>query len=111
MSALMMNHRMNSQNSKHFPSTGGSSFSVLSTGVIEVAGSLDLETKATYTLSIKATDAGGLYDTATVTISINDVNENPVFSSAPYSASVAENNVAASVVTVTAADPDAGTYV
>ncbi|KAK3732012.1 hypothetical protein QZH41_016882, partial [Actinostola sp. cb2023] len=87
--------------------TGVSSFSVLSTGVIEVAGSLDLETKATYTLSIKATDAGGLYDTATVTISINDVNENPVFSSAPYSASVAENNVAASVVTVTAADPDA----
>jgi protocadherin Fat 1/2/3 len=91
-----------------YPSTGASSFSVLSTGVIEVAGSLDFETKTTYTLTIKATDTAGLFDTATVIISVTDVNESPVFTSAPYSATVAENDSGASVVTASATDVDAG---
>lgn len=89
-------------------SIGSSSFSVLSTGVIEVAGSLDFETKSTYSLSLKAADTAGLFDTATVIISIKDVNENPAFTSAPYTATVAENDAAASVVTVSATDPDGG---
>ena len=88
--------------------SGSSLFNVLSNGIIEVAGSLDFETNASYSLTLTATDSGSLTDTTAVVISITDVNESPVFIGAPYSATVVENDAAASVVTVAASDPDSG---
>jgi len=79
---------------------------VLSNGIIEVAGSLDFETDTSYSLTLKATDSGLLNDTTGVVISVTDVNERPSFTGAPYSATIAENDAAASVVTVAATDPD-----
>ena len=87
---------------------GSSLFDVLSNGVIEVAGSLNFESTPSYSLTLTVTDAGSLTDTAVVVISVSDVNENPSFVGAPYSATVAENDAAASVVTVSATDPDSG---
>ena len=59
-------------------------------------------------MTLTVTDAGSLTDTAVAVISVSDVNENPLFVGAPYSATIAENDAAASVVTVSATDPDLG---
>ena len=77
--------------------------------MIEVAGSLNFESTASYSLTLTITDAGSLTDTTAVVISISDANESPSFVGSPYSATVAENDAAASVVTVSATDPDSGT--
>ena len=76
--------------------------------MIEVAGSLDFESTPSYSLTLTVTDAGSLTDSTAVVISISDANESPSFVGAPYSATVAENDAAASVVTVAANDPDSG---
>ena len=77
-----------------------------STGVITVAGSLDYETKSSYTLKITVSD-GSLKDTSTVTITIIDVNESPTI--ADQTLSISEDaSVGTSAGTVTASDPDAG---
>ena len=44
-----------------------------STGVITTAAGLDYETTSSYTLTVEVTDGGGLTDTASVGIAINDV--------------------------------------
>ncbi|SHK49015.1 PA14 domain-containing protein, partial [Rubritalea squalenifaciens DSM 18772] len=44
-----------------------------STGVITSAAGLDYETTSSYTLTVEVTDGGGLTDTASVGIAINDV--------------------------------------
>ena len=53
-------------------------------------------------------------DTTTVsqplTISIQDVNDAPSFTDAPYSVSVNENEAAGVVYTVSASDPDSGKF-
>ena len=79
---------------------------MLSNGVIEVAGSLNFETNTSYSLTLTAKDSGSLTATTGLVISVTDVNESPSFIGAPYSATVAENDAAASVVTVAATDPD-----
>ena len=76
--------------------------------MIEVAGSLDFESTPSYSLTLTVTDAGSLTDTTAVVISISDANESPSFVGAPYSATVSENDAAASVVMVAANDPDSG---
>ena len=50
------------------------------TGQITVANStvLDFETTPSFTLTVAAIDSEGAYDTATVTINLNDVNDAPV---------------------------------
>ena len=73
---------------------------------------LDTETTPTYSLTVTVTDNGdnppALSDTATVTISIEDVNEAPVISDA--SRSVDENSAVGTTVgaVVTGSDVDAG---
>ncbi|XP_041349525.1 cadherin-23-like [Gigantopelta aegis] len=64
-----------------------------STGEITVNGALDAETKATYSLTVQASD-GVNSALVTMEISISDVNENdPVFTPAgPYTISVPENS-------------------
>jgi cadherin domain-containing protein/FIMAH domain-containing protein len=92
--------------------TGGAFAINSSTGQITVANSAALNFEATpsFSLSVMVADDGSPVgsDSATVTISLNDVNENPVFTSAgPFS--LAENSAnGTSVGSVSATDEDAG---
>ena len=79
------------------------------TGKITVADStqLDYETTPTFTLIVEVRDAGGLTDTATVTINLEDVNEVPTATGGEFS--LAENSADGTVVgSASASDPDAG---
>ena len=95
--------------------TGGNTGNVFAinprTGAITVAGALDYEATASYSLVVTVTDGGSpsLNDTATLTITVTDMNDNaPVFTSgATATVSYAENATTA-VTTVTATDADAG---
>ena len=48
------------------------------TGQLMTLAALDFETKATYSLTVTASDSGGLSDSIDVTITVTDVNEAPV---------------------------------
>ena len=79
-----------------------------STGQLTVASSaaLDFETRPSFALVVQAT-AGGESSTATVTVTVTDVNERPTITAAPV-ATVDENVAAGAVVfTAGASDPDA----
>ncbi|MBC8876496.1 MAG: cadherin domain-containing protein [Planctomycetes bacterium] len=79
------------------------------TGEITVANTaaLDFETTPTFTLTVEVQDAGGLTDTASVTIDLNDVNEVPTAGDAIFS--LDENTAdGTNVGTVSAVDPDIG---
>ncbi|WP_431854129.1 cadherin domain-containing protein, partial [Azospirillum sp.] len=84
------------------------------TGVVSVAdGSLlDYESAASHTITVQATDAGGLTSQQSVTIGIADANEAPgtPTDTDPAANAVAEGAAAGTVVGVTALalDPDAG---
>ncbi len=91
--------------------TGGNTGSIFAinstTGAITVAGALDYETTASYSLVVTVTDGGStpLSGTAMLTITVTDVNEAPTASNAPFS--VAENSAMGTAVgTVTGTDPD-----
>ena len=79
------------------------------TGEITVADSaqLDFETTQVFNLSVTATDAGGLTDTAAVTVNLTGANEAPTATEAAFS--LEENSANGTVVgSVSASDPDAG---
>ena len=77
-------------------------------GEIRTTGSLDHEAQDSYTVTISATDAGGLTTTQTVTLNVNDINEAPI-NVALTGDNVDENLAAGTLVgTVSAGDPDAG---
>lgn len=85
-----------------------------SNGEITTAVQLDYEVATSYTLYVQAIDsaggAGAKSSTAVVTVTVTAVNEaDPVFGSASYSTSVAENTpVGTSLLRVTATDTDDG---
>ena len=80
-----------------------------STGQLTVAASLDHETVPSYTLTVEVSDGDGGAGEATVSITVSDVNEPPVFGSEAYAFSIAEDAaVDAAVGTVSAPDPDSG---
>ena len=79
------------------------------TGAITVANSseLDFETTPVFNLTVTVTDAGGLSDSATITINLNDINETPVINDATFN--IDENNTNGTAVgNVPVTDPDAG---
>ena len=82
-----------------------------STGQLTVAGALDFEGTASYVLTVQVADNGVAprSSTATVTVSVTNVNEAPVLADATRS--VAENSAIGTTVGVALAgtDPDAGT--
>ena len=83
-------------------------------GIVTTISSLDREATSFYSLSITATDGGSspLSDTATVEITVNDINDNsPVWSKTLVSSySVLENfTLGATVGSISATDADAGT--
>ncbi|XP_077866251.1 protocadherin Fat 4-like [Saccoglossus kowalevskii] len=79
-----------------------------STGTIKVTSGLDYETTTRYVLFIVAEDYGGLETTGTVTVSINDVNDNyPACSPTSHSGSIDETfSTSGEVVKITCTDDD-----
>lgn len=87
------------------------------TGVIRVAKNLNYERKSRYVLTVKAEDCAGdingeeaRFDTAEISISVSDINDNPpTFLDSPYLAYVMENVIPPNggyVITVQAYDAD-----
>ncbi len=92
--------------------TDADSFSIVSTsGQLQTNAALDYETKASYSVTVTATDGDNLSDTTTVTISITDVNEAPSFATDTAARSIAENTAADTNIgaAITATDVDANT--
>ena len=86
-----------------------------STGVITTADAcddsncIDRETLEVYSLTVIARDGGGRTDTATVMITVLDVNDNtPSFTQNEFIAFIKEGTNEDLVLTVTASDPDNG---
>ena len=79
---------------------------------VKTATKLDLEAKATYMVTVTATDPGNLSDSVAVTIKLTDVDEGPVISvgglavTGPSSIDYAEDRTGM-VATYSAAGPDA----
>ena len=78
-------------------------------GQLRTNAVLDRETKASYTVTVKATDPSGLNDTITVTISVTDQNEAPVVARTDR-ISYAENSTV-DIVEYTARDPEGVTII
>ena len=78
------------------------------TGQLMTMGMLDHETKASYTVMVIATDSGGLTGSITVTISVMDVNDAPMFASDTATRTVEENTASGMAIgdPVTAMDDD-----
>ena len=79
------------------------------TGVVTLTGNPNYETKPSYSFTVVATDAAGNASEQAVSLTINNVNEAPVITSAT-TASFAENGTG-TVYTVTATDVDASTTI
>ena len=70
----------------------GGEFSIDASGSLSVAKVLDYETTTSYTLTVEAADPDSLSDTATVTVSVTNVNEAPSFDTATmYTFTLAED--------------------
>jgi hypothetical protein len=80
-----------------------------STGAITVANQAEMDFGASFSLTVTVTDGGALSDTATVAVSVDDVNEAPVPTAAPSATpSLAENSaVGNTVATILPNDPEA----
>uniref|UniRef100_A0A4W5MPG5 Cadherin domain-containing protein n=2 Tax=Hucho hucho TaxID=62062 RepID=A0A4W5MPG5_9TELE len=82
-------------------------------GMVSLAGALDRETKAEFSLEVVAQDQGrpALSATATLLIQVSDINDNvPSFSKTEYEVEVLETeSVGTTLVTLAAVDLDEGT--
>uniref|UniRef100_A0A3B4A3W0 Neural-cadherin-like n=1 Tax=Periophthalmus magnuspinnatus TaxID=409849 RepID=A0A3B4A3W0_9GOBI len=84
-----------------------------STGTISVsAEGLDRETAESHLLVVEARDGGGMTGTATATVMVTDINDHvPKFGEDWCGARIPESaSVDASILDLSALDPDAGTY-
>ena len=92
--------------------TDASSFAIDSTtGQLKTSAALDHETKAFYTVTVTVSD-GTTIDRITVTITVTDVNEAPVFADgSSITLSIDENTATGSNIgsTLSATDPDGDT--
>ncbi|KAI5625920.1 protocadherin Fat 3-like [Silurus asotus] len=69
-------------------------FEVWNDGTVRLRSRLNYNTASFYNFTVKAVDVGNLYDTATVTINVQDFdNLNPYFDHALYQAFIPENQV------------------
>ncbi|MBV1929144.1 MAG: cadherin repeat domain-containing protein, partial [Gammaproteobacteria bacterium] len=75
-------------------------------GVVTTTGELNREDQSEYNLIVKVSDDDGLSDQATVTITVNNVNEVPEISD--DSVAVAENGSAGVIADMSGVDPDVG---
>ncbi|MCA2708872.1 MAG: VWA domain-containing protein [Microcystis sp. M015S2] len=92
--------------------TDNTAFSIVG-NQLQINNSPDFETKNSYSIRVKTTDQGGLSFEKVLTITVNDVNENPS-NQAPtnlaLSATTVNENVAPNTVigTFSSTDPDSG---
>lgn len=93
--------------------TNSSHFTVTGSGLIQTGSNIDYESVQSYSLTLTATDSANNTGTTTIIITvINEIDSDPVFSSASFSASVAEDvSPGTSVVRITASDADLGDVV
>jgi hypothetical protein len=88
-------------------STDNGSFTI-SGNQLQTAAVFDVETKSSYSIRVRSTDAGGLFFEKVFTITVTNVNEAPT-DIALSPASVAENQPSGTTVgTFTTTDPDVG---
>ena len=72
--------------------TDAASFSIIpETGQLQTKLALDFESKSSYTVTVKATDPSSTSDTIVVTITVTNVDENPIFADDPVTRNVDEN--------------------
>lgn len=91
--------------------TNSSAFAISITGIISAASEIDYESCSSYSLTISVWD-GTTTATTPLTVTVNDVNDPPVFSNASYSLSVNEGTAASvSILQVSASDQDGDTIV
>jgi uncharacterized repeat protein (TIGR03803 family) len=87
--------------------TDNASFAIVS-GVLRSGAVFDFETKSSYSIRVRSTDASGLFVEKVLAIGVTNVNEPPT-NIALSNASVAENlAVGATVGSASTSDPDAG---
>ena len=83
------------------------------TGAVTLKMYADYETKASYSFTVVATDAGGLSSSKAVTVSVINMNESPIFSpsvqSLTYTDTVATDSFSPTSGTFIATDVDANT--
>ena len=86
-----------------------SDFAISITGIISTASDINFESVSSYSLTVFVSD-GTTSITTPLTITVNDINDAPVFSSAPYTLTVNENTASSvSVLQVSASDEDGDT--
>ena len=90
--------------------TNSSHFTVTGSGLIQTGSDIDYESVQLYSLTLTATDSANNTGTTSITITvINEIDNDPLFSSASFSASVGEDaSPGTSVVRITASDADLG---
>ena len=89
--------------------TDNGSFTISNVNELHVKASPDFETKPSYSIKIRSTDAGSLFFEKTLTVTVNNVNEPPV-NTKPGAQSVNEdtNLTFTGPTLLSIADPDAG---
>ncbi|XP_070557430.1 protocadherin Fat 4-like [Ptychodera flava] len=97
------------------PSSGTSKFLIDKiSGDIYLIESLDFEDQTSYTLQVEAVDGGALTGTATITLNVDDVNDNsPVCLQSKYERNVNESTypyLAVSMTELSCSDVDSGTF-
>ena len=83
------------------------------TGELYINNGLDYERNVEYSITVTVQDLGELHlsDTATIHITVTDLNDNaPVFLDAPYIAYVQENTPPSQVTTISAVDYDSASF-
>ena len=85
--------------------TNSGHFAVSSVGLITTTQVLDYESVSSYSLNISVSD-GATTVTEVLSVTLKDTNDSPAFNSAPYTVTVPENNVSATVYTLSATDTD-----
>ena len=85
--------------------TNSGHFAVSSLGLITTTQVLDYESVGSYSLNISVSD-GSTTVTEALSVTVKDTNDSPAFISAPYTVTVPENNVSATVYTLSASDTD-----
>ncbi|XP_060575669.1 protocadherin beta-8-like isoform X1 [Ruditapes philippinarum] len=80
------------------------------TGELTLSTALDFETQINHTIEVKATDSADAVGTATVVITVTDVNEAaPTFGATSFSVCVTDGSAAGtSIITFSATDTDTG---
>jgi VCBS repeat-containing protein len=91
--------------------TAGGRFTLVGNSIVVANGTLlDFETANSHTVTVRATDSGGLFRSQSVVVAVTNVNEAAVFAASSVSTGTVTEDVAPlqAAGTLTVVDPDAG---